>query len=129
MRSVVGSKRNRKSGDAQDDGISVTFTRADGSSVTASGEEGMSLLQLAQENGLDVEGTCEGNMACSTCHMIVASDFYHLLPVMSEEEEDMLDLAIGLCSTSRLGCQVLLKDDMDGLCVQLPGETRNMMGL
>ena len=66
-------------------------------------------------------------MACSTCHLIVDSEWYDKLKPASEEEEDMLDLAYGLSVTSRLGCQILMTEDLDGLVVNLPGETRNMM--
>ena len=66
-------------------------------------------------------------MACSTCHLIVSEDWFKKLPDASEEEEDMLDLAYGLTKTSRLGCQITVTEDLDGLVLKVPDETRNMM--
>ncbi|OLL26353.1 Adrenodoxin, mitochondrial [Neolecta irregularis DAH-3] len=74
-------------------------------------------------------GACEGSIACSTCHVIVQPEFYEKLPEPTEEEEDMLDLAFGLTETSRLGCQVIMKKDIDGLVVKLPSATRNIQRL
>jgi len=109
--------------------ISVTFIDSDGKETRTSGEKGMTILQLAQESGLDIEGACEGNMACSTCHIIVDKEFFRLLPEASDEEEDMLDLASGLKATSRLGCQLELEPSLDGLRLYIPAESRNMLGL
>ena len=107
--------------------IKVIFVEPNGEGHTVSTEPGKSLLQIAQASGLDVEGTCEGVMACSTCHLIVDPDWFDRLRPASEEEEDMLDLVFGLTRTSRLGCQILMTDELDGLVVNLPTETRNMM--
>ena len=90
-------------------------------------EQGKSLLVAAQQNDIDIEGACEGAMACSTCHLIVSEDWFKKLPDASEEEEDMLDLAYGLTKTSRLGCQITVTEDLDGLVIRVPDETRNMM--
>ena len=90
-------------------------------------EQGKSLLVAAQHNDIDIEGACEGAMACSTCHLIVSEDWFEKLPDASEEEEDMLDLAYGLTRTSRLGCQIKVTEDLDGLVIRVPDETRNMM--
>ena len=90
-------------------------------------EQGTSLLVAAQKNDIDIEGACEGAMACSTCHLIVSEDWFEKLPDASEEEEDMLDLAYGLTKTSRLGCQITVTEDLDGLVLKVPDETRNMM--
>lgn len=107
----------------------VTFIHADGEGLTvAEGEVGTSLLDLAQANDMPLEGTCEGQMACSTCHVIVEKADFNRLPVASEMEEDMLDLAAGVRRTSRLACQILLTDALDGLTVHIPGESRNMQG-
>ena len=89
-------------------------------------EQGKSLLVAAQQNDIDIEGACEGAMACSTCHIIVSEDWFEKLPDASEEEEDMLDLAYGLTRTSRLGCQITVTEDLDGLVLKVPDETRNM---
>jgi ferredoxin, 2Fe-2S len=85
-------------------------------------------MQLAVNNGLDVEGACGGAMACSTCHVIVDKDWYGKLPVATDDETDMLDLAPGITRTSRLGCQIKMTDALDGLTVQLPKTTKSMLG-
>ncbi len=88
---------------------------------------GLSVLEIAHRNGIDLEGACEGSLACSTCHVVVESKWFDDLDEPSEEEEDMLDLAFGLTHTSRLGCQIKMTEDLDGLVVVLPSATRNMM--
>ncbi len=110
--------------------IEIHFIHADGETVTkASGAAGDSLLTVAQNVGMPLEGTCEGQMACSTCHVIVAPAWFEKLPPASEEEEDMLDLAAGARRTSRLSCQIVLDAAMDGMKVSIPGESRNMQGM
>ncbi len=88
---------------------------------------GLSVLEIAHRNNIDLEGACEGSLACSTCHVIVDAEWYDMLPTATEDEEDMLDLAFGLTHTSRLGCQITMTEELDGLTVKLPGATRNMM--
>ena len=106
----------------------VVFESADGSAQKeVEAEEGKSLLEVAHLNGIDIEGACEGSMACSTCHVIVAPEFFDRLPVPSEEEEDMLCLTFGLRPTSRLACQLSVSGALDGLTVRLPSQTLNMM--
>lgn len=100
--------------------ITITFIDPRGSTVTAKAEPGDSLLRVGQAAGLPLEGTCEGQMACSTCHIIVAAEWFERLPSASEEEEDMLDFAAGARRTSRLSCQIELTDGMDGLTVTVP---------
>jgi len=85
------------------------------------------VLDIAQANNIDIEGACEGSLACSTCHVIVEPEWYDKLRPAEEEEEDMLDLAYGLTRTSRLCCQILVTEELDGLKVNLPTETHNMM--
>lgn len=106
----------------------MTFEKPDGEKVPVETETGVTVLQLAQEQGLDIEGACEGNMACSTCHVILDETHYDLLPEASEEEEEMLDLAVGLKATSRLGCQILVDEKLDGAVLTLPKTSRNMLG-
>tara|TARA_A100001037_G_scaffold29329_1_gene23272 strand:- start:1091 stop:1414 length:324 start_codon:yes stop_codon:yes gene_type:complete len=105
----------------------MTFIDGAGAIHEVDAPIGHSLLQIAWDNGLDVEGACEGAMACSTCHVIVDPDWFARLDPPSEDEEDMLDLAPGLKPTSRLGCQIVVTDAMDGLTVSLPTATRNLM--
>lgn len=106
--------------------VDVMFVALDGSRVTAQAEPGSRLLEVAQNAGMPLEGTCEGQMACSTCHVIVSPDWFDRLPAASEDEEDMLDLAAGVTRTSRLSCQIQLTDNLDGLAVRIPGVVRDM---
>ncbi|CAN5268874.1 ferredoxin family 2Fe-2S iron-sulfur cluster binding protein [soil metagenome] len=109
--------------------IRVRFISADGEIVhDLQGNDGDRLLDLGQADGQPLEGTCEGQMACSTCHVIVdAADFARLDPA-TEMEEDMLDLAAHATRTSRLSCQIFLDNSLDGLTVRIPSESRNMQG-
>ncbi|GAA0483788.1 ferredoxin family 2Fe-2S iron-sulfur cluster binding protein [Parasphingorhabdus litoris] len=110
--------------------IKVNFISADGEqTATATASEGDDLLTIAQINDQPLEGTCEGQMACSTCHVIVAAEDFDKLPEATEMEEDMLDLAAGARRTSRLACQITLTPDLDGLTVHIPAESRNMQGV
>lgn len=84
-------------------------------------------MQIAWDNQLDIEGACGGVMACSTCHVIVEPTQIDRLEPPGEEEDEMLDLAWGLKPTSRLGCQIVLTEALDGLVVSLPDETRNLL--
>ena len=104
----------------------ITFIEADGTEKVIDAENGLSLLEVAHNNGVALEGACEGSLACSTCHVIVEKEFFEKLPEPSEEEEDMLDLAWGLTHTSRLGCQIIINDGLDGMKVKVPSGTRNM---
>ncbi len=88
---------------------------------------GLSVLEIAHRHDIDLEGACEGSLACSTCHVIVDAEWFDQLDDPTEEEEDMLDLAFGLTRTSRLGCQIRMSEELDGLTVTLPSATRNMM--
>ena len=108
--------------------ISVTFIGTDGDMRDVRANPGDRLLEVAQNDGQPLEGTCEGQMACSTCHVIVAADWFDKLPKAREEEEDMLDLATGATRTSRLACQIILTDALNGLTVRIPSESRNMQG-
>ena len=107
--------------------VKVVFITRDGNRKEFEAAEQSSLLRLAQANGIDMEGACEGSMACSTCHVIVEPDWYAKLPAASTSEEDMLDLTYGVTRTSRLGFQITLTPELDGLTVRLPSTTRNMM--
>lgn len=106
----------------------VRFIGVDGTVREVEGAPGDVLLRVAQADGQPLEGTCEGQMACSTCHVIVAAADAAKLPPASEDEEDMLDLAAGATRTSRLACQIVLRADLDALTVRIPGEVRNMQG-
>ena len=105
----------------------MTFINPDGSNLEVEAPAGLSVLEIARANDVDIEGACEGSLACSTCHVIIAPEFFECLPEATEDEEDMLDLAFGVMPTSRLGCQIILNKQLDGLIVALPAETYNMM--
>ncbi|TAN55737.1 MAG: 2Fe-2S iron-sulfur cluster binding domain-containing protein [Magnetospirillum sp.] len=105
----------------------LTFIAPDGTRKEVEAAEGLSVLEVAHRNKIELEGACEGSLACSTCHVVVAKDWYDKLAPATEDEEDMLDLAFGLTSTSRLGCQIIMSKELDGLTVTLPAATRNMM--
>ena len=104
----------------------IIFIEPDGQEKSIDAENGLSLLEVAHNNGIDLEGACEGSLACSTCHVVVEREFFDSLPEPSEEEEDMLDLAFGLTHTSRLGCQIIIDDKLEGMKVKIPTGTRNM---
>ena len=105
----------------------IIFVMPDGSEKPVSAPNGISLLEVAHQNAVPLEGACEGSLACSTCHVIVDEAFYGKLPAATDDEEDMLDLAFGLTHTSRLGCQIMMNDSLEGLKITVPGATRNMM--
>src|ERR1700760_2405159 len=105
----------------------MTFVYPDGKELEVDAPNGISVLEIAHKNGVPLEGACEGSLACSTCHVIIDPAWYGKLKEASEDEEDMLDLAFGLTHTSRLGCQIIMSDALDGLRVSLPSATRNMM--
>lgn len=105
----------------------IIFIERDGTRREVDAPVGLSVLEIAHKHGIDIEGACEGSMACSTCHVIVDKGWYTQLDEPPEDEEDMLDLAFGLTRTSRLGCQIVMTEALDGLTVQLPKEVRNML--
>ena len=105
----------------------MTFINRDGSRSTVDAPLGKSIMEIALLHDIDIEGACEGSLACSTCHVIFDSADYAALDPASEDEEDMLDLAFGLTPTSRLGCQIIMTERLDGVAVALPKETRNFL--
>jgi len=105
----------------------ITFVERDGTPREVDAPLGMSVLEIARRHDIDIEGACEGSLACSTCHVIVDPQWYDLLKEASEDEEDMLDLAFNLTVTSRLCCQIVITEELDGLTVQLPAATRNLL--
>lgn len=106
----------------------VTFIQRDGTRRDVEAKAGDRLLDIAQNADQPLEGTCEGQMACSTCHVIVAAEDFAKLPPAVEEEEDMLDLAAGATRHSRLACQIWLDESLDGLTVSIPSDSKNMQG-
>ena len=108
------------------EGLKITFILKDSSQKTYEVCEGETVLDIAQGHNLDMEGACGGSCACSPCHVIVDPDYYDALPEPEDDENDMLDLAYGLTETSRLGCQIKMTKDIDGIRVALPQMTRNV---
>ncbi|KAH7165919.1 2Fe-2S ferredoxin-type domain-containing protein [Dactylonectria macrodidyma] len=105
----------------------ITFVEKDGEELKIAVCEGDNLLDIAQANDIEMEGACGGSCACSTCHVIVAEDdYFDKMPEPDDDENDMLDLAFGLTELSRLGCQVKMTKELDGLKVKLPSMTRNL---
>lgn len=108
--------------------VQIHFRFADGNLKTVDAPLGISLLEVAHKNEIPLEGACEGSLACSTCHIIIEDQaVFDELPSATEDEEDMLDLAFGLTHTSRLGCQIMVTEALEGIIVKLPEATRNMM--
>ena len=105
----------------------MVFIETNGNRKEVSAPLGLSVMEIAHRHGVDIVGACDGSLACSTCHVIVDPDWAGRLEEASEDEEDMLDLAFGLEETSRLGCQIVMSEELDGLTVKLPAETRNML--
>ena len=107
--------------------VRVRFLKPDGHlDREVAATAGTNLLDLAQGAGQPLEGACEGAMACSTCHVIVAKEDFEKLPVASEEEDDLLDLAAHVTRTSRLACQIMLSDEWETLTVRMPGAAHNL---
>ena len=98
----------------------MTFITAAGERAEVEAPSGLSVMEIARRNDLGIEGACEGSVACATCHVIVDPAYAERLDAASAEEEDMLELAVGVAPTSRLGCQIVLTEELDGLTVRLP---------
>ena len=105
----------------------VIFINPDNSKLEVIAPIGLSLLEIAHRHNIDLEGACEGSLACSTCHVIIDPTWFESLPEPSEDEEDMLDLAFGVTKTSRLGCQIRLTEELDGIIVRVPASSRNLL--
>jgi 2Fe-2S ferredoxin len=104
----------------------IHFVQIDGTTITVDAPIGLSVMEIAVKNAMDkIEGACGGSLACATCHLYVHPDWWDkVMPdggTISEEEEDMLDLAFKLTKQSRLSCQIIMRDDLDGLIVAVPG--------
>lgn len=103
--------------------VTLFFIDRDGDKLEAKAKVGTNLLDVALDNNIDLEGACEGTLSCSTCHLIFEESNYDQLKEPSDEEEDMLDLAFGLTDTSRLGCQIIVEENMEGWVMKVPAET------
>ena len=106
----------------------MTFVMPDGTRREVDAAPGETLLAIAQRHGIaELEGACEGAMACSTCHVVVEKEWFPKFSEPSEDEDDMLDFAYGLALTSRLGCQIAFEPELDGLVVRVPNERNNAL--
>eukprot|EP00892_Ulva_mutabilis_P003177 jgi/Ulvmu1/12860/UM098_0045.1 len=106
--------------------ISVTFVDRDGTKYDVQASVGENMLSVAHREEIDLEGACEGSLACSTCHVVIEDkDVFDKIPEADDDENDMLDLAFGLTETSRLGCQVIAQPELDGMVMRIPDATRN----
>eukprot|EP00696_Hemimastix_kukwesjijk_P009597 gnl/Hemi2/22111_TR7367_c0_g1_i1.p1 gnl/Hemi2/22111_TR7367_c0_g1~~gnl/Hemi2/22111_TR7367_c0_g1_i1.p1 ORF type:complete len:171 (-),score=31.95 gnl/Hemi2/22111_TR7367_c0_g1_i1:149-661(-) len=105
--------------------VNVTFLNKDGTEKTVVAVTGQSILDVAHAYDIDLEGACEASLACSTCHVIFTTEVYKSLPPASDEENDMLDLALGVTETSRLGCQIIITKEMEGMRIRLPEAVKN----
>ena len=103
----------------------IIFINKDGSKTEVDAKNDTSVLEIAHENNIEIEGQCGGSLACSTCHVYVDKDWYSKLAPASEDEEDMLDLEYNLTKYSRLCCQIIMKDTLDGIKVSIPSGTTN----
>ncbi|CAB4443011.1 unnamed protein product [Rhizophagus irregularis] len=108
------------------EGVKINFITPEGEKITINANIGDSIMDITQAHDIDLECACEGSLACSTCHVIVDPEYYDKLDEPTDEENDMLDLAFGLTETSRLGCQIVMRKDLDGITVTIPSATRNM---
>ncbi|CAI2352283.1 unnamed protein product [Caenorhabditis sp. 36 PRJEB53466] len=122
----------RKTGDfeyedpkSEDEVVNITYVLRDGTEKKIRGKVGDNVMFLAHRYDIEMEGACEGSLACSTCHVYVDQTHYDKLPEPLEEEDDMLDMAPALRDNSRLGCQIILTKELDGMTVTLPTMTRN----
>lgn len=104
------------------DTVKITYVEPDGTEKIVDAEIGKNLMDIAHDNDIELEGACGGELACSTCHLIFEQEIYDRLPEKEEEEDDMLDLAFEVTETSRLGCQILAREDMEGMTVRIPDD-------
>ena len=107
----------------------IIFIESGGNRREIDAPAGQSMMDVAIANDIDMEGACEGAMACSTCHVIVEESWFDRLAAPSDDEEDMLDLASDLAPTSRLACQIVLTEALDGITVRLPNRVNNLLGV
>ncbi len=100
----------------------IYFTKPDGETVEIEAKEGQTVMEVGRDGMVGIEGTCGGCISCATCHVVVDPEWYEKVGEPDEDEEDMLDLAVGREERSRLGCQIVMSDDLDGLSVTVPEE-------
>ncbi|CAM9737955.1 unnamed protein product [Ectocarpus sp. 6 AP-2014] len=119
-------RRGISSTAARKDKVNMIFVEDDGTEIKVEAELGATLLEVAHENDVELEGACGGDLACSTCHVVLPKEYYDKLDEKEEEEDDMLDLAWGLTDTSRLGCQIKVTRDLEGMLIKIPEDSMDM---
>mmetsp|Transcript_43214 Transcript_43214/g.65281 ORF Transcript_43214/g.65281 Transcript_43214/m.65281 type:complete len:121 (-) Transcript_43214:330-692(-) len=102
--------------------VPITFVDTTGEEIEVQAQVGKHLLDVAQDNDIELEGACGGECACATCHLVFDPDVYDTLPDKIDEEDDMLDLAFELTDTSRLGCQITVREDFAGIRIRVPDD-------
>lgn len=102
--------------------VCITYVDNSGKEIVANAEVGKNLLDVAHDNNIELEGACGGELACATCHLVFEEEIYNTLDEKDPEEDDMLDLAFELTDTSRLGCQIKVREDMEGMKVTIPDD-------
>ena len=100
----------------------INFKLRNGKIIKIDAEDGLTLMEVARDNDLGIEGTCGGSISCCTCHVVIDKDWCDKVGPANPDEEDMLDLAVDLQATSRLGCQIQVNKELDGLIVNIPNE-------
>ena len=100
----------------------LIFVNSEGTEKSVEAENGLSVMEIARDNDLEIEGTCGGSISCCTCHVIIDEDWFPIVGGPNPDEEDMLDLAVGLQPTSRLSCQIEVTNELDGLRMTIPEE-------
>jgi ferredoxin len=100
----------------------VTFIKSDGSAHDFDVANGKSIMEAGRDANMGIEGTCGGSLSCATCHVVFGADDYARVGPPSEDEMDMLDLAFNVTETSRLGCQIKMSDELEGLTAKVPKE-------
>ena len=99
----------------------ITYIENNGKSHTIDVANGLSVMEGALQNNITgIDADCGGSMACATCHVYVKEEWFDKLPKKEDGEEDMLDMAFEPKKFSRLSCQLMVSDDLDGLVVNLP---------
>nr|CAG4643577.1 EOG090X0GMO [Ilyocryptus agilis] len=122
---VKGGEYEWQDPKSEDEVVNIVYIDREGSRRPVRGKIGDNVMYLAHRHGIELEGACEASLACSTCHVYVQEEYYDKLSHPVEEEDDMLDMAPGLRPNSRLGCQIILSRDLEGMVLQLPAVTRN----
>ena len=101
----------------------ITYITNDNQNYTVEVQNGLSVMEGAVQNDIPgIDADCGGGMACATCHVYVNDDWFDKLPVKEDGEEDMLDMAFEPKKNSRLSCQIIVSDELDGLTVSIPSK-------